>query len=72
MKEFDPSSLIHMLGPTALLVIAAETDSLIPLQALKAAFDQAVDPKRMVVLPIGPFDVYQEPWLSRSVEEAVH
>ncbi len=65
MREFDPSSLIHMLGPTALLVIAAEADSLIPLQALNAAFEQAVDPKRMVVLPIAHFDVCQEPWPTR-------
>jgi fermentation-respiration switch protein FrsA (DUF1100 family) len=71
MREFDPVSLIQMLAPTALLVIAAETDRLVPLAAVEAAFARASEPKRMVVEPIGHFDVYREPWLSRSTEEAV-
>lgn len=72
MREFDPVSLIHMLAPTALLIIAAETDSLIPLDALRAAFERAQEPKRMVVLPIGHFGVYQEPGLTTSIDEALN
>lgn len=71
MREFDPVSLIHMLTPTALLIIAAEADTLIPLDALRAAFERAKEPKRMVVLPIGHFDVYQEPHLTSSIDEAL-
>jgi len=71
MREFDPVSLIHMLSPTALLIIAAENDSLVPLDALNHAFEQAADPKRMTVLPIGHFEIYQDPWLSKATDEAV-
>lgn len=71
IREFDPVSLIQMLAPTTLLVIAAETDSLIPLAAVTAAFDRAAEPKRMVVLPTGHFDIYSDPWLTKSVDEAI-
>jgi len=57
IREFDPVSLIHMLAPTALLVIASETDSLIPLDAVTSAFNRAEEPKRMVVLQAGHFEV---------------
>lgn len=71
IREFDPVSLIHMLSPTALLIIAAESDSLIPLQTLTRAFDRAVDPKRMVSYPIGHFEIYRDPWLSRAADDAI-
>ena len=60
-----------MLAPTALLILAAETDSLIPLDAVKSGFDRAGEPKRMVVLKTGHFDVYQEPWLKSCIDETV-
>lgn len=71
VREFDPVSLIRMLAPTALLVIATEHDSLVPLDALRNAVARAGEPKRLVVLPIGHFGIYEEPWCARAVEEAV-
>lgn len=71
IREFDPVSLIHMLSPTALLIIAAEADSLIPAQALTHAFDRAVDPKRMVSYPIGHYEIYRDPWLSKAADDAM-
>lgn len=71
IREFDPVSLIHMVSPTALLIIAAEHDSLIPLDALKHSFDRAADPKKMIVLPIEHFEIYQDPWLSKATGIAV-
>ena len=71
IREFDPVSLIHLMAPTALLVIAAEKDSLIPLDVVKAAYERAVDPKELIVLPIKHFDIYQDPWLSRAANDAV-
>ena len=71
IREFDPVSLIHMLAPTALLVIAAGKDSLIPLAALTGAVDRAAEPKRIVVLPAGHFEVYDEPWFSTAMGEAI-
>jgi fermentation-respiration switch protein FrsA (DUF1100 family) len=71
VREFDPVSLIHMLAPTALLAIAAEHDSLVPLDAVRSAAARAGEPKRLVVLPIRHFDIYEDPWRARAVEEAV-
>lgn len=71
IREFDPVSLIHLLAPTALLIIAAEKDSFIPLESVKAAYERAADPKELIVLPIKHFDIYQDPWLSRVANNAV-
>ena len=38
MREFDPITHIKMMSPAALLVIAAEHDGLIPIDAVKMAF----------------------------------
>jgi poly(3-hydroxyalkanoate) synthetase len=61
----------HGCGPSALLALAAERDSIIPLDAVRSVAARAGEPKRLVVLPIGHFEVYEEPWRARAVEEAV-
>jgi hypothetical protein len=52
-------------------MIAAERDSLIPLDALTHSFARAADPKKMIVLPIEHFEIYRDPWLSRATDNAV-
>lgn len=71
VREFDPVSLIHLLAPTALLMIPATRDDLIPVEAVRAAYQQAGEPKAIVELPISHFEIYEEPWLSRAVGAAV-
>lgn len=71
VREFDPVSLIHLMAPTALLVIAAEQDSLIPLDTVKLSYNRAVKPKKLIVHPIKHFDVYKEPWLTKVASEAI-
>jgi fermentation-respiration switch protein FrsA (DUF1100 family) len=70
--EFDPVSLVHLIAPTALLLIAAEHDSIIPLAAPQAAFARAGEPKALKVLPCGHFDLYdREPWFTEASSAAV-
>jgi fermentation-respiration switch protein FrsA (DUF1100 family) len=71
MREFDAGRLIHWIAPAALLMIPAERDYLIPIGAVKAAYERAREPKGMLSLPVGHFEVYFEPWLSRSAGAAV-
>ena len=71
IREFDPVTHIAMIAPAALLVIAAERDSLIPIAAVRKNFERAPEPKKLVVHDIGHFDIYQEPWLSAAAGEAV-
>lgn len=60
-----------MLAPTTLLAVVAEHDSLLPLDAVRSAGARAGEPKRIVMLPIGHFEIYEERWRAQGVEEAV-
>lgn len=71
IREFDPASMIHMMSPTALLLIPAEKDSFFPLDLVKAIYERAREPKAMSVLPIRHFEVYSEPWLSKVASLAI-
>ena len=71
IREFDPVTHIAMMSPAALLVIAAEHDSLIPIAEVRKTYDRAPDPKKLVVHGIRHFDIYQEPWLSTATSEAI-
>ena len=69
-REFDAVTHIGMMSPAALLVIAAESDSLIPVDTVMNNYERAPEPKKFVVHDIGHFDIYQEPWLSVAANEA--
>ncbi len=70
IREFDPVSLIHLMAPTALLLIPAENDSLIPIEAVKEVYANACEPKELSVLPITHFVPYKDPWLSKAADLA--
>lgn len=71
MIEYDPVGAIELVSPTPLLIIAAEQDSLISIDAVREAFGRAGEPKRLEVLACGHFDVYDsEPWFSRASDAA--
>ncbi len=71
IREFDPVSTVYQMAPTALLLIAAEKDSLIPLDAVKATYEKAQKPKDISILPIRHFDIYNDPWLSKAAGAAI-
>jgi fermentation-respiration switch protein FrsA (DUF1100 family) len=68
--EFDPVSLIHLMAPTALLLIPGEYDNLIPIEYVKEAYEKAREPKELSVLPTTHFAVYKDPWLSKAADLA--
>ncbi len=70
-RQFDPVSLVHWMAPTALLLIPGEKDSLIPIDAVKDTYERAQEPKDIAILPIGHFDIYEEPWLSKAAGAAI-
>ncbi|TVO72257.1 alpha/beta hydrolase [Sedimenticola selenatireducens] len=71
IREFDPVSRIHMIAPRALLVIAAEEDNLIPLEAVKDSYEKASEPKDLTVYPILHFDIYTDPWQTKAANAAI-
>ena len=49
-------------------MVLAEDDTLIPVEMARDAFDRAGDPKELLTLPCGHFEVYEtEPWFSKAV-----
>jgi len=71
MREFDPASMIQMISPTALLFIVAEKDCFFPPDSVKAIYGRAMEPKAMSVLPVKHFEMYTEPWLTKSATMAI-
>jgi uncharacterized protein len=72
MIENDPADAIELISPTALLIVAAENDALIPIEQVREAFERAGEPKKLVVIPCGHFDVYdRQPWHEQAAGSAL-
>jgi fermentation-respiration switch protein FrsA (DUF1100 family) len=56
--EHEPGEGIHRISPTALLMIVARDDASAPAELAFRAYERAVEPKQLVVLPGGHFDAY--------------
>ncbi len=62
---------IHLIAPTALLMIHGERD-LIPPEAVRAVFERAGEPKKLVVYDCLHTDLYvRDPWVTQSADEAI-
>jgi len=74
MREFDAVSSIELMSPTALLLIPTEKEGLSRsyMDAVKAVYEKARPPKDMIVLPVRHFEMYREPWLSKSADAAIN
>jgi uncharacterized protein len=58
--EYEPGTYLPYISPTPLLVLVAAGDHLVPSELAIAAFDQAHQPKELVILPGGHFDAYTQ------------
>jgi fermentation-respiration switch protein FrsA (DUF1100 family) len=56
--EYKPAAFIDLIAPKPLLVVAAVGDSLIPIGDVREAFARAGEPKKLLELDCGHFDVY--------------
>ena len=56
--EYEPGAYLGWLSPTPLLLIVARDDHLTVADEALAAYQQALEPKRLVLLPGGHFDAY--------------
>ncbi|MFO1086066.1 MAG: alpha/beta hydrolase [Reyranellaceae bacterium] len=63
---YDPASLIALISPTPLLMIVGLADHLTPADLALAAYERALQPKRLVTLPGGHFDAYLGDFASAS------
>lgn len=56
--EYEPGRRIGAISPTPLLMVLARDDQLTPFDLAAAAYDEAREPKQLLVLPGGHFDAY--------------
>jgi fermentation-respiration switch protein FrsA (DUF1100 family) len=55
---YEPGAYIGLISPTPLLMIVAAKDHLTVSDLAIAAYERALEPKRLVLLPGGHFDAY--------------
>jgi len=58
VRGYEPAWWIEKLAPRPLLMIVAESDTVTPTAHAEAAFARAAEPKKLVRVPGGHFDVY--------------
>jgi uncharacterized protein len=61
LMEYEPGSYIDRLSPTPLLLVVAAGDVLTPADLAIDAYERALEPKKLVLLPGGHFDAYVGP-----------
>jgi fermentation-respiration switch protein FrsA (DUF1100 family) len=57
-SEYEPGSYISRISPTPLLLMPAQEDHLTPARLALEAYEEAREPKKLVLLPGGHFDAY--------------
>src|ERR1700760_674571 len=56
--EYEPGSYVGFISPTPLMMVVALGDVLTVADLALAAYERALEPKRLVTLPGGHFDAY--------------
>jgi hypothetical protein len=70
--EYEPELMADRIAPRALLLLAAELDTVTPADEFRSVFARAGEPKKLVILPgIRHYEIYQGESLERSAHEAV-
>jgi fermentation-respiration switch protein FrsA (DUF1100 family) len=61
LMEYEPGAYVERLSPTPLLMVVAAQDHLALADLALAAYERALEPKRLVLLPGGHFEAYVGP-----------
>ena len=64
--EYEPGAYIEWVSPTPLMLVVAAGDHLTVSDEALAAYNRALEPKRLVLLPDGHFDAYVKGFDSAS------
>ncbi|MEJ8570847.1 alpha/beta hydrolase [Microbaculum marinum] len=68
--EYEPATYVSRIAPTPLLLVVASGDHLTPFDLTARAYEEALEPKKLLVLPGGHFDAYtDEPFRISSAEQ---
>ena len=69
--EYRPLAVVDKITPRALLLIAAEHDTICPPAGYQQLYERAGEPKKLIMLPISHYDIYVGPWFDESANQAV-
>ena len=69
--EYRPLDVVDKIAPRALLLIAAEHDTICPPAGYHALYERAGEPKKLLMLPISHYDIYEGHWFDESAKQAV-
>ena len=58
LMEYEPEAYIDRIAPTPFCMVVAAKDHLTPADLALAAYEKALEPKQVVLLPGGHFDAY--------------
>jgi fermentation-respiration switch protein FrsA (DUF1100 family) len=59
-QSYAPEAFVARVSPTPLLMILADRDTLTPVDLALDSYRQALEPKRLHLLPGGHFCVYED------------
>ncbi len=69
--EYRPLDVVDKITPRALLLIAAEHDTICPPAGYQALYERASEPKQLITLPISHYEIYEGHGFDQSARQAV-
>jgi uncharacterized protein len=57
-RMYEPGSWVSRVSPTPLLMVVASSDKVTVADLALAAYERALEPKRLALIPVGHFDPY--------------
>jgi len=69
--EYRPLDVVDKISPRALLLIAAEHDTICPPAGYQALYARASEPKKLITLPLSHYDIYVGHGFNESAKQAV-
>ncbi len=69
--EYRPLDVVDKITPRALLLIAAEHDTICPPAGYQALYERAGGPKKLIMLPLSHYDIYDGHGFGESATQAV-
>ncbi|SFC38799.1 hypothetical protein SAMN02799633_00657 [Bacillus sp. UNCCL81] len=69
-RGYEPGAFIANISPSPLLMLVAKNDFITPTDLSLAAYEQALEPKKLVLISGGHFDPYKK-YFDQSSSEAV-
>jgi uncharacterized protein len=61
LRAYEPGAWVSLIAPTPLLMVVAPMDRVANGQLATAAFERALEPKKLALIPGGHFDPYAGP-----------